>query len=153
MTAPDHPDLPLKPPLVFLAAIAVGYLIGQYAPMSARPAGYAPAGMVLVGVAVLLAAWAAGTFRRAGTPAEPWKPTRTIVEDGPFAFSRNPIYIAFALLQVGVGIWGDRLAVVLMVIPALFVTDRVIVRREEAYLERKFGAAYLDYKARVRRWI
>jgi len=153
MTAPDHPDLPVKPPLVFLLALLVGYLIDRYQPPRPRPDELVVAGIALVVIAFAIAIWAMRQFHAAGTAVEPWKPTRAIVESGPFAFSRNPIYVSFALTQFGIGLWQNRLAVMLMVIPALLATDRFIIRREEAYLERKFGAAYLDYKARVRRWI
>ncbi|MNC99668.1 hypothetical protein D3C83_180330 [compost metagenome] len=77
----------------------------------------------------------------------------TVVSRGPYALSRNPIYVGFALFQVGLGLWTNRLAVVLMVVPAVIATGVVVIRREERYLERKFGAAYLEYKTRVRRWV
>lgn len=151
--APDHPDLPVKPPLVYLAAIAVGYLIDHFAPLRVRPDRLVVSGMTLVGLGILLAAWAMLHFHRERTSVKPWKPTRVILESGPFAFTRNPLYLAFAILQVGLGLWHQRIVVALMALPAVLVIDRVVIRREEAYLERKFGGDYLGYKARVRRWL
>lgn len=150
---PDHPDLPYKPPLAFVLAMTAGFGVHELAPMQARPAGWAPLGVTLVALATALLGWSLSEFRSAHTPLEPWKPTRAIVSSGPFAFSRNPVYVAFGLVQLGVGLWTDRLAVVVLVIPAWLATAWWIVPREERYLERKFGAVYRDYVSRVRRWL
>lgn len=150
---PDHPDLPLKPPLVFLFATAVGVLAHQYWPRAARPAGWTVVGIALCVLALLLVEWAAWTFKRHHTAVVPWKPTRVIVDRGPFAVSRNPIYVGFVLFQVGLGLWTNKLAVVLLVIPAILATHVLIIAKEEEYLERKFGDAYRGYRARVRRWL
>lgn len=152
MTLPDHPNLPYKPPLAYLAAIAVGMLIHERWPMSARPASWLPVGVSLVVFGAALLLWAKLVFDSKRTPLEPWKATRAIVDHGPFAFSRNPVYIGFAIIQVGVGVWSDRLAVVILTIVPAFLTAVLIVPREEAYLRRKFGAEYEDFCARVRRW-
>jgi protein-S-isoprenylcysteine O-methyltransferase Ste14 len=153
VAAPDHPDLPVKPPLVWLVALVLGWWLHRFMPLPARGNGIAWVGLLVVVAGVLLALWALLTLRAAHTPVEPWKATRAIVERGPYAFTRNPIYLAFALVTLGVGIWINRLAVVAMVVPALLITDRAIVRREERYLTRKFGEPYLSYRQRVRRWI
>lgn len=149
----DNPDLPFKPPLPFAAAIAVGAGLHHWWPMSSRPAGWAPLGIALVALAGALLVWCVLVFRARHTPLEPWKATKAIVDDGPFAYSRNPVYLGFALFQVGIGLWSDRLAVVaLVVVPALMIA-RMVVPREEAYLRRKFAQEYGDYCARVRRWL
>ncbi len=153
MTDVDHPDLPVKPPLVWLGALVLGWWGHRFWPLTARPVGLAWTGLVVVAAGLALALWAVLTFRAARTPVEPWKATRSIVDRGPFAFSRNPIYLAFALVTLGVGVWINRLAVVVMVLPAFVITDLALVRREEAYLTRKFGETYLAYRRRVRRWI
>jgi protein-S-isoprenylcysteine O-methyltransferase Ste14 len=153
----DNPDLPFKPPLPFVGAIVVGVGLHHWWPMSSRPAGWASLGIALgialVALAGALLVWCVLVFRSQHTPLEPWKATKVIVDDGPFAYSRNPVYLAFVLLQVGIGLWSDRLAVVaLVVVPALMIA-RMVVPREEAYLQRKFGQVYGDYCARVRRWL
>ena len=150
---PDHPDLPVKPPLLSLLALAIGYLVHHLLPMHARPAGWGAAGVALVVLSFSLGQWAMYQFRVQKTAVKPWKPTRVIVDSGPFAFTRNPIYVSFVLLQLGIGLWHDRLAVVLMTIPAAIALDRIIIRREEAYLARKFGVPYRAYMERVRRWV
>lgn len=149
---PDHPDLPYKPPLAFLAALLLGVALHRWWPRSARPEGWLPLGVTLVLLGVALLAWAKVAFDRKRTPLEPWKATKAIVDDGPFAYSRNPVYIAFAVIQFGIGVWSDRLAVVLLTVVPMLVTALVIVPREERYLRRKFGDEYRDYCARVGRW-
>ena len=79
--------------------------------------------------------------------------TKAIVDEGPFARSRNPVYIGFAIIQVGIGVWTDKLAVVLLVVVPVVMTAALVVPREEDYLRRKFGAVYEDYCSRVRRWL
>jgi protein-S-isoprenylcysteine O-methyltransferase Ste14 len=153
VAGPDHPDLPVKPPLVWLVSLVLGWWVHRFIPLPARAEGLAWVGLLVGAVGVCLALWALLTLRAAHTPVEPWKATRTIVDGGPYAFTRNPIYLAFALVTLGAGLWINRLAVVAMVVPALLITDRVIVRREERYLTRKFGESYLTYRQRVRRWI
>lgn len=154
---PDHPDLPYKPPLAYLAAIAVGVGVHHWWPMHARPEGWrslgVALGVALVAVGAALPVWAQVVFRAKRTPLEPWKATKAIVDNGPFALSRNPVYIAFAIIQVGIGVWSDKLAVVAMVLVPIVATAVLIVPREERYLRRKFGAEYEDYCGRVRRWV
>lgn len=151
--AHDNPGLPVKPPIIFVITLAIGVGIHWLWPQPARPNGWAIVGIALTVLAVALVEWAAYVFRKADTNVLPWKPTRVIVDRGPYAVTRNPIYVGFALLQVGLGLWTNRLAVVLMVIPAIIATNMLVIAREERYLEGKFGAVYLDYKQRVRRWL
>ncbi len=147
----------IPPPLVYLAAIGAGWAldrwtaplaIGLEAPVVRLGAGSIAA---LAGMAAL--ALATRDFRATGQDPKPWKPTPELLESGVYAFSRNPIYLGFALLQVGVGFWIDNLWVILMTLPALAVVHLVAVRPEETYLEERFGAAYRDYRDRVRRWL
>lgn len=151
--APDHPNLPIKPPELFALAIALGLGVHLFWPCAARPAGWMAAGLVVVLLGAALILWAVWEFRRHKTAVRPWKATRVIVEGGPYAFSRNPIYISFALIQVGIGLWSNQLAVVLMVIPAIIATRVLVIAREERYLARKFGEPYREYMTRVRRWL
>jgi protein-S-isoprenylcysteine O-methyltransferase Ste14 len=95
--------------------------------------GQRTVGLILTLVAVAFFLSAVRSFRIAGTPVPANRPATTIVRTGLYRFSRNPIYLAFSLFQLGIAIW--------------------VIRREEEYLERKFGAQYLDYKASVRRWL
>ena len=149
----DHPNLPIKPPFVFLIATGVGAVGHWLVPRPIRPEGMAWIGQGVLLVAMLGIAWSVWTFRRHRTAVEPWKATTVIIDQGLYAHSRNPIYLCFALAQIGVALWANQLAILLMVVPAVVDTDRVIIRREEAYLTKKFGAPYEAYCAKVRRWL
>jgi protein-S-isoprenylcysteine O-methyltransferase Ste14 len=112
-----------------------------------------PFGATLIMVAIALFAYSVAEFRAAGTPVPARKPTTAIVRTGPYRFSRNPIYLAFSLLQLGIGIWVNSLWLLATLVGAVALIHYVVIAREERYLERRFGAQYLDYKASVRRWL
>ena len=152
---PDVPRLGLvRPPLVYLVSIVTGVLIQLAWPLPFLPGRLAARlGAPVVAVAIALFAYAAGTFRAAGTPVPARKPTTVIVRSGPYRLSRNPIYLAFSLLHLGVALWVDSLWLVATLVAAVAVMARVVIPREEDYLERRFGAEYLDYKKSVRRWV
>jgi protein-S-isoprenylcysteine O-methyltransferase Ste14 len=81
------------------------------------------------------------------------KPTTALVTEGPFRYSRNPIYVALTLLYVGVALLINALWILLLVVPAVLVLRYGVIAREEAYLTRKFGDAYRQYTTQVRRWL
>lgn len=142
----------LRPPLVYLAAIALGVAFQLAMPLAFFPAFNVPVGAVLVAIAVALFLFSVGKFRAAGTAVPANKPTTAIVRTGPYRFSRNPIYLAFSLLHLGIAIWVDS-AWILATLVAALVLMHIVIGREERYLERKFGDEYLAYKASVRRWL
>jgi len=142
------------PPLIYLAGLVVGLILGAAVPTPFLPRGVASViGVVLIATALWLALWGARTMRRAGTSVRPDVPTTTLVTIGPFGFSRNPLYLSLALLYAGIAIAARSLWALLFLIVVLVVTHRGVIGREERYLERKFGVEYLQYKARVRRWL
>jgi protein-S-isoprenylcysteine O-methyltransferase Ste14 len=144
----------LRPPLVYLAAIAMGSLLEFAWRLPFLPHGLvAPLGSLLVAVALALFACSVGRFRAAGTPVQGNRPTTVIVQAGPYRFSRNPIYLAFSLLQLGIAIWANSVWLIATLVAAFATMAYVVIPREEQYLEQKFGAAYLDYKHSVRRWV
>jgi protein-S-isoprenylcysteine O-methyltransferase Ste14 len=93
------------------------------------------------------------TLRAAGTPIPGNRPTTTIVCTGPYRFSRNPIYLAFSLFQLGLSLLVNSLALLITLIPAVALMSLVVIPREERYLEARFSPEYLPYKASVRRWL
>jgi protein-S-isoprenylcysteine O-methyltransferase Ste14 len=144
----------VRPPLVFLASIALGSVLEFAWPFAFLPHVLAaPLGTLLVVAAVALFSGSVGKFRAAGTPVPGNEPTTVIVRAGPYRFSRNPIYLAFSLLQLGIAIWFNSLWLVATLFAAIAVMACVVIPREEQYLERKFGVEYLDYKKSVRRWL
>lgn len=143
-----------RPPLVYLVSIALGAALQFIKPLPFVPADLAiPAGAALVVIAVALFAWSVLTFKKAGTPVPGNQPTTTIVGTGPYRFSRNPIYVAFSLLQLGIAVGMNSAWLLVTLAAAVALMHFVVIRREEDYLERKFGAQYPDYKRAVRRWL
>lgn len=144
----------LRPPFIYLGAIAVGLTIHALWPAHIVPPALGmPIGVILVLAAVALFLSAVRRFRAAGTPVPGNRPATTIVRTGPYRFSRNPIYLAFSLLQLGLAFSFNSAGLLLMLIPAFALMSFVVVPREERYLEAKFPSEYMPYKAAVRRWL
>src|SRR5215813_11301539 len=158
-TAPQHSGSQtanlgvFRPPLIYLASIATGLAFHWVWP---RPlitgVVLAPLGAILVVASLLLFGSSVERFRAAGTPVPARKPTTAIVRTGPYRFSRNPIYLAFSLLQLGIAFWVNSWWLVATLATAVAIIQWVVVPREERYLEARFGSAYVDYKTSVRRW-
>ncbi|MBD9375368.1 isoprenylcysteine carboxylmethyltransferase family protein [Rhizobium sp. ARZ01] len=151
----DNSGAVVRPPIAWMLAVIAGIALDWLYPLPFLPAGVPtgwPGGILfLAGLALLI--WAAMTFRRAGTQIQTTDPTTTIVDDGPYRFTRNPIYIGMFLGLIGLAVAFDSLWLIVLLVPFYLVIRYGVVAREEAYLERKFGDVYLAYKARVRRWL
>ena len=159
MAAPDD-DRPSGfpwPPVLLMAAIAVPLALDRFVLRLPVPFAELAAvdflGMTLLLAGLVLMIWAAIQFRTHQTSIRPDRGSNALVGAGPFAFSRNPIYLAEVVALVGAGVGFNRLWLLLAAPVFAFSVARLAIEREEAYLERRFGAAYLDYKSRVRRWI
>lgn len=143
----------VRPPLVYLGSIVLGVSLHFAFPISLLPRGASSyVGVTLVLLAIGLFLSAVRTFRAAGTPVPGNRPTTTIVRTGPYRLSRNPIYLAFSLLQLGIALWVNSLWLVLTLLPAVALMSFVVIPREERYLEACFPSEYSSYKASVRRW-
>ncbi|MCX5796183.1 MAG: isoprenylcysteine carboxylmethyltransferase family protein [Elusimicrobia bacterium] len=101
----------------------------------------------------ILAGWSFAWFLSSRTTLLPHKPSSALITFGPYRFSRNPLYLSSALLYAGVALWFGLLWSLLLLPAALAVVRSYVIAKEESYLERRFGRSYLDYKARVRRWL
>jgi protein-S-isoprenylcysteine O-methyltransferase Ste14 len=150
----DVAGVPVPPPLIFVAGLAAGG-VAELVRSTTGPSRPISLTIGVVGVLAWLAldGLASLRFVRAGTPVIPFKPTTALVVDGPYRFSRNPIYLGMAALYVGLAFLLGILWSLLFLPFVLIAVDRLIIAREEPYLERKFGQDYVEYKQRVRRWI
>jgi protein-S-isoprenylcysteine O-methyltransferase Ste14 len=145
---------PLRPPLVYLGSIGLGLLAHFAWPVELLPASLSvPIGVMVVLVAGALFVSATRTFHKADTPVPGNRPTAAIVRTGPYRFSRNPVYLAFTLFQVGLAAWVNSLGLLLTLLPTLALMTLVVIPREERYLEARFPSEYLPYKRAVRRWV
>jgi protein-S-isoprenylcysteine O-methyltransferase Ste14 len=152
----DGAAVRFPPPVVALIALALGVLLHRFVRPLALPLE-GPVryglGLVLLVAGIALIAGALGRFRSTGQDPEPWASTPEIISTGVYRFTRNPMYVSLGLLQAGIGVALANGWVVLFV-PAMWAGIYfVAIRHEEAYLERKFGSVYTDYKKSVRRWI
>jgi protein-S-isoprenylcysteine O-methyltransferase Ste14 len=144
----------IRPPLVYLTAIALGLAVHFVWPVPLVSRSIStPVGLIVTLAAAALFVSAVRTLRAAGTPIPSNRPTTTIVRTGPYRFTRNPIYLAFSLFQLGLSLWVNSLGLLLTLIPAVALMALVVIPREEAYLEARFPSDYLPYKSSVRRWL
>lgn len=150
----DKPNVLMLPPLLYAVGLAVGFLLQWVVPrpILATSARYWIGGLVLA-LGVVLAIWGRHVMERAGTNVNPTLPTTALVTTGPFRVSRNPLYVALTLVYIGLALLANALWVLLLVVPVLFVLHNGVVRREERYLEAKFGETYRAYRSRVRRYL
>ena len=146
-----------RPPLLFLAALLLGFVSDRLLSLSfAVPAGdlvhwVFAAFLILIGLGLVAAG--IGNFSRAATPVPTNEPTRALVTTGIHGWTRNPIYLGMFLVYGGIGIAARSPWILVLMLPLAITIRYGVVVREEAYLERRFGDAYRDYKARVRRWL
>jgi protein-S-isoprenylcysteine O-methyltransferase Ste14 len=146
-----------RPPVLFLAALLLGLASNRLLPL---PFALPEAGLVhwiIAGSLILIGLALAGAgirnFSRAATPVPTNQPTRTLVTTGIHGWTRNPIYLGMFLVYGGIGVAARSPWILIFTLPLAITIRYGVVAREEAYLERRFGDAYRDYKTRVRRWL
>lgn len=144
------------PPVIFVAAIALAVVLHYLWPLPwfGRPfADFLFAIGIVLGVAALaIFAAAAGAMRRAGTTLAPHRGSAHLVTSGPFAFSRNPIYLADAMIMIAAGLAFGIVWFFVLAIVAALATQKLAIEGEERHLAHRFGKRYRDYQKRVRRW-
>jgi protein-S-isoprenylcysteine O-methyltransferase Ste14 len=147
----------IRPPLLYLACLLLGLALERVLPLPLNlpetplARWTAGGGLIVIGLAIMAAG--ISNFSRAATPVPSNQPVRALVTSGIHGWSRNPIYVGMSLLYAGIGIAAHSPWVLILGIPLLIILRYGVVAREETYLERRFGDAYRDYKARVRRWL
>ncbi len=146
-----------RPILLFPAAILLGIALDHLLPMplalpNLQQFAWILPGLLILGGLLLFAMGVRG-FSRARTPLPTNQPARALVTTGVYRWTRNPVYLGFFLIYVGIGVAARSSWSLALLVP-LAVTIRFgVVAREEAYLEGRFGAGYSDYKEHVRRWL
>jgi protein-S-isoprenylcysteine O-methyltransferase Ste14 len=156
MSTRDHPGVIAPPPLIYLGFLLAGWGLGRLVGLPEIGGEHRPrmaVAVILIVSGLVLDMWSMGAFRKRGTAVQPWKPSTALVAEGPYRFSRNPIYVGFALSYVGLALALQSWLALAFLPLALIVVDRGVIAREERYLSAKFGAPYEAYRARVRRWL
>jgi protein-S-isoprenylcysteine O-methyltransferase Ste14 len=142
--------------LVYLVAVFAGWVLNAFllrVPFSLSPPLRIAGATVFILLGLIAVVSAGRLFKQTRQDPKPWKPTTEIISNGIYRFTRNPMYVGLALIQIGLGFAMANLWVVALVPLVLGTVYATAVLHEEAYLERKFGDAYLDYKRSVRRWL
>lgn len=152
--SPDNAGVRFPPPFIYALAVIGGYLLNRRWPL---PVG--DSAVVHLFAWTLLIIWAAlmvssiGKFRSSGTSIVPVNPATTLVLSGPYRFTRNPMYLSLAALTVALGLFMHTWWPIALLLPVLLVVQLFVIAPEERYLERRFGADYVRYTQRVRRWL
>jgi protein-S-isoprenylcysteine O-methyltransferase Ste14 len=151
----DHPNISpmMHPPIVALMFIVLAYFIGRFAPILIAPPALRYVGLLLTFIGFLLGIGAFVEFRKARTTLDPHGSVKQVVTSGIYRFTRNPIYLGFLLMVIGFPLnsglyWGFLMAPLYII-----MMTRLVIEREEAYLEKKFKGQYANYKSSVRRWL
>ncbi len=150
----DWSGIIVPPPIVYLVCLVAGLGLDYFWPIPLLPQAIQfVVGFTIIVSSFLLIGLSLRIFRRSGTPIDYRKSTTGIISTGPFAYSRNPVYVSMTMLMGGIAIAVDSPWILAMAVPAVLIIHNFVILREEAFLERKFGDDYRRYKAAVRRWI
>ena len=145
------------PPMIYLTAIAAAVVLMWQVPLRWLPSPLSDllfaVGIVAIFGVVAIDVSAMRTLSKARTTIMPHKGSDHLVTNGPFSFSRNPIYLANTLLMMGVGLIAGSVWFILLGLVAAFLTQKLAIEREERHLDIRFGKRYRDYRKKVRRWI
>jgi protein-S-isoprenylcysteine O-methyltransferase Ste14 len=150
----DHAEVKIHPPVLTSIHVAGAVSLNWLIPFpESLPQIFKTFGIVLVLAGLTLAFLAVREFGRAHTTLDPHGAVSALVTSGPYRFSRNPIYLGFVCTLIGLPlalgtVWGAALSPILVL-----GLNALVIRYEEAYLEKKFGEAYTGYRSRVRRWL
>ncbi len=150
------PDILVFPPALAIATPVLAGLSEWLAPLNLLPkfgGVMLVVGVILMMIAGALAVAGARAFKQAKTNIDPRQPALTLVFDGPYRFTRNPMYLGMIVLNLGLTLAGS-LDWGLLLTPLLALTLHFgVVLREEAYLLQRFGSPYADYLKQTRRWL
>ena len=152
----DRPNISsmVHPPIIALMFIVIAYFLGRFVPLPLPVPGILRSiGLVLTFVGFLLGIGAFMEFRKARTTLDPHGSSKQVVTSGIYRFTRNPIYLGFLLMVIGLPLNSGLYWGIVMAPFYVFIMNGLIIQHEEAYLERKFGETYTSYTSRVRRWL
>ncbi|MEQ8768003.1 MAG: isoprenylcysteine carboxylmethyltransferase family protein [Planctomycetota bacterium] len=152
----EHAGVHCPPPFIFLAAVLVAGLLENRVWRWQIHGGGWPwivSGRALLVGALLIMLWALTEFHRAKTTVHPARPSRALIERGPFRYSRNPLYFSLSLVLLAIGVSMGSGWLLVLVPPTILIVRHQVIAREERYLEKRFGEEYRSYCTRVNRWI
>ena len=146
------------PPAAAVLVIVGGYSMGKLVPILATydlaaPTRYWIGGAIVAISIIVLGAWPIRLFKKTNQNVTPWSETPEIIIQGPYTFTRNPMYLMMVMVALGFAVIFSE-AWILIFTPVLAIAlYHIAIKHEEIYLEHKFGDSYREYKKTVRRWI
>jgi protein-S-isoprenylcysteine O-methyltransferase Ste14 len=147
----------VPPPFIFVGGWIAAWLVNRGLQFEIDGAGptviQTILGVIVLGAGLVLMAWGILTFRRSKTPLVPVQPARVVVMDGPYRFTRNPMYLGLTAAYLGLAVLLNLAWPIVFLPIVLLVLSVMVIEREEQHLRTKFGPVYEAYCARVRRWI
>ncbi len=154
----DRAPVRVPPPLVAVLTMVFGYGLERLVPLATATTipplvRYGVGGFIVAASVAVLSVWPMILFRRTGQDPRPWTPTPELLVEGPYRFTRNPMYLMMLLVCAGASLLLASAWILLLTPLCAVIIHRTAIRHEEAYLERKFGEPYRTYRDRVRRWI
>jgi protein-S-isoprenylcysteine O-methyltransferase Ste14 len=153
----DVPGVIMLPPVIYLLFLIVGVVANVILSWPLLGHEWLLFRLVACGILVAgglgLAIAARQRFTAAGTNVNPRQPALAFVAEGPYRLTRNPMYLGMNAVYLGLSLAFDSVWNLVLFVPLILVLEFGVIRREERYLAHKFGAPYLQYRARVRRWL
>jgi protein-S-isoprenylcysteine O-methyltransferase Ste14 len=149
-----YSSIRIQPPLLALILLALVFVLARLVPLPlAVPPILQASGFLLAMLGLLLGLGALIAFRRTRSTSAPHRAAGKLITAGPYRFSRNPVYLGFVFMLIGLPLdagtyWGILLAPIMV-----YLFNRLIIEPEEEYLTQKYGETYRSYRAKVRRWI
>lgn len=150
-SAKDAPPVLIHPPVLIVLTLALGIFLEWRSPTALGAWRWVGVPLVLGGTT--LALWAMWRFVAAATNIPTFKSASALVTDGPYRWSRNPMYVAVVVIHIGFGLVADNLWIVLLSVPVFAILHWAVIMREERYMTAKFGPVYEAYRKQVRRWL
>jgi protein-S-isoprenylcysteine O-methyltransferase Ste14 len=149
----DRPNSVPWPPLIYIGMAIIAVVLNWIRPLGLDWPLLKYIGAILLVIAIAIEVWSFLTFRKHRTTIMPNKGADHLITSGPFAHSRNPIYVANTILVSGIGLYFGNLWLILAAFIAAILTQELAIKREEKHLALKFGEAWRDYTTRVPRWL
>lgn len=149
----DHADVKIHPPILTFIFIVLAYVVNWFIPLQFEAPWLKYLGLGLAAIGFLLPFIAIREFIKAKTTVDPHGSVTNIISSGIYRFTRNPIYVGFVLMLIGFLLYSNTLWGLILAPVLILSFNKLVIEKEEAYLEKKFGEAYTNYKSRVRRWL
>jgi protein-S-isoprenylcysteine O-methyltransferase Ste14 len=156
---PANAGIYFPPPFLFVIGLGLAWLLEKRVARIHLLSDYGGTptirmiGMAVIAIGFLLAFWGMYTFARAKTAIIPHKPATQVVQHGPYAFTRNPMYTGMATAYVGGSIFMNSAWALILLPFVMLALYQLVIRREENYLSAAFPEEYSVYRSRVGRWL